>query len=558
MAIQVSTPTTATTLATSAQIAGANVAPVEVAVSSTPPNVEQLLRQISISGTLAAPADAGIVTLATALGNFSFSLAQIPDAVKQQLVQQLDALFQNQKPLTAVLQPGSPPTQAVLLLPATASGTQTAALPSAGNPQPQALPQTLSLTPGTALPAVVLPPNIAVPGSVAATPATSATPPTPAAQPAIAAPPNATPTAPAAANPATITATAPATTPAPSNAAAPPAANPLSPVVAPAFANQPPAQTAPPALPPATALLLQPGKEVVVRVDAVALPASPPPTPTNANQVAATVIGNGTNGQLILKAGDATLYVRASVEAPVGTNLLVSVEAPKPSNPAVLPPMPEQNFASLQQTIDAIAQINPQLAQQLLETHIPQPNIQLAGPLLFFLSALKQGDAKGWLGSEAADALTKGGKIELLTKLVRDMNASPQTERDPTVGEWKSYPVPLQMNGQMQTLTLHVHGEGHNANTGGEQSAAPNHVRFLIDVRMSRLGQIQLDGLVRPKKLDMIVRSESPLPPGLPQDLRHTYLSTIEAIGFTGGLSFQTGRQHWLSPRKEMPQSVVT
>src|SRR5262249_55033986 len=157
--------------------------------------------------------------------------------------------------------------------------------------------------------------------------------------------------------------------------------------------------------------------------------------------------------------------VRSNVEAPVGTNLLVTLEAPKAANPAILPPAETQNFTSLQQAINALAQINPQLAQAFIETHIPQPNPQMAGPLLFFLRALKQGDVKNWFGSDAADALTKGGKLELLAKLARDMGAATQTEYDPTVGEWKSYPVPLHNNGEFQALTLHVHADGRGASS---------------------------------------------------------------------------------------------
>jgi hypothetical protein len=492
---------------------------------------------------VAAPADNGTVTLATALGNFSFSLSQIPEAVRQQLIQQLDVLFQSQKQITAVVQPGSPPSQAVLLLPSAAGGAQPSPLPAAGTSPAQALPQILTLSPGTSLPAVVLPPNIVVPGAAAVT-ATAATPAATAAETPLQTAATATQAATATSTPSDVAASNPTVT---------------APTVAP-VAGAPVAQNGAAPLPTASpaAVLLQPGKEVIMRIDAVTLPSAPPPVPANPNQIAATVIGNGANGQLILKAGDAALYVRSSVEAPVGTHVLATLEATKPVNPAVLPSAEASVFSSLQQTLDALAAINPQLAQQVMDTHILQPNLQLAGPLLFFLSALKQGDAKGWLGGDAADALMKGGKMELLAKLARDMGTMPQTERDASVGEWKSYPVPLQINGQFQTLTLRVHADGRGTAQAEAANAAPHQVRFLIDVRMSRLGPMQLDGLVRPKKLDMIVRSESALPPGLPQDLRGTYLNTLEALGLTGSLSFQNGRQNWLVPRKQTPQSVVT
>ena len=297
---------------------------------------------------------------------------------------------------------------------------------------------------------------------------------------------------------------------------------------------------------------------MVATVDAVALPSSPLPPPTSPNQTVATVIGNGANGQLIVKAGDATLYVRANVEAPVGTNLLLSLDAPKAASPAILPPMDTPNFSSLQQVMNALADANPPMAQQFAASHIPQPAAQLAGPLLLFLNALKKGDIKSWLGDEVSDALGKAGKMGLISKFASDMNAATQTMRDAHVGEWKSYPLPLLNNGQFQAAMLHVHADGRGAaSASGAESAAQN-VRFLIDMRMSRLGPMQLDGLVRPKKLDMIVRSESALPPGLPQDLRQSYIKTLEAAGFAGSLSFQIGHQNWIAPYNIKPKNLVT
>ncbi len=528
MDLQVSTPTLSTTIAATPPVAGTTVAPVTVAVVSTPPNIDQLLRQIQINGTVTTPADSGTVTLNTALGNFSFLLAQLPDDVKQQIIKQLDTLFQNQKSITAIIQPGSPPTQAVLLLP-TSTGTQTTPQTS----QQNLPPPPLTLSSGLSLPAVVLPPDIVVPGSTPST-ATPNAPQAPLQTTTQSQTVPQQPSSPQAQSPNNIPATPP-NTPAPQNVSQSAAALPLT-----------------------TAQLLQPGKEVIVHIDAISLPSSPAPAPTNANQIPATVIGNGANGQLILKANDSTLYVRANVEAPVGTHLLVTLDAPKSVNPALLPPVPLPNFDTLQQTLNVLAEINPQIAQQITQTLIPQPNPQLAGPLLFFLSALKQGDVKSWLGKDATEILTKAGKIELLTKLMREIGSSVQTERDPAVGEWKSYPVPLHNNGQFQTITLHVHADGRGAGSDKTQPQNPDHVRFLIDVNMSRLGLIQLDGLVRPKKLDMIIRSAAALPTGLPQDLRNSYLSGIEAMGFTGSLSFQTGKQNWLVPRAETPQSLLT
>lgn len=568
MAFPITTPASSATLAPSTSAAAGEVASVPVAVTSTPTNIDQLLRQITINGTLTTQPDNATVTLATALGNFSFSFAQLPDATKQQLVSQLLNLFQVQKPVTAIVQPGAPPTQAVLMLPGTSGNIPaTAATATAQTPTPQAL----TLLAGDTLRAVVLPPGIVLPGT-SPLPNTSTQQLAPTPSPQLQAQNSAQASAPSQGEASSASLAMPQPSmkadapsgPTFAQAGQLPAANNLAQTASPIAAQnigQGSASAVPPspsAIPASTTnSLLQSGKEIALRIDAIAPPNAPPLTPNVPNQISATVIGNGAGGQLLVKAGDATLFVRTNVEAPAGTNVLMTIETQKTAAPAVIPPLPQQDFPELQQVIQALVQIDPQLAQQMVDTHLPQPAAQLATPLLFFLSALKQGDIKGWLGRDVGEAMAKGNKAELFTKLVRTLNASVQTAQDPVVGEWKSYPVPLLNNGQLQALTLHVHADGGGKSTGGDEAKTPNQVRFLIDVCMSRLGTMQLDGLVRPKKLDMIVRSESALPPGLPQDLRNGYISTIEALGFTGSLSFQIGKQHWLTPRQETPKSVT-
>lgn len=565
MAIPI-TPTVSTTIATPPLTASPPITTVDVSVVSTPPNIEQLLRQISIGGTLTTTPDNATATLSTALGNFVFSFSQLPDATKQQLVQQLLSILQGQKNVTAVIQPGDPPTQATLLLPnapATASPAQTTTTQQPASPA--TLPPAITLSPGATLLAVTLPNDIVIPGTAATAPNAAST--AQAAPTAVALPPN----APVAQNTTIASSSALSETNTPTGASQTQAPaqtnNPVGPTPTPSLqtAAQIPTQTSvtqnvplPNTPAPVTSNLVPfpPGKEVVIHIDAIALPSTPTPTPTAQNQVAATVIGNGSNGQLIVKTNDAVFYVRTNADAPVGTNLLVTIDAPKPTTPTVLPPVEQQSFTALQQTIDTLAQINPQLAQQFIDNHIPQPTPQLAGPLLFFLNVLKQGDVKGWLGKDVSETLTKSGKLQLIAKLTQELNSSAETTRDQAVGEWKSYTVPLLNNGQFQNMKLHVHADQQGQSQKEEANKAKQ-VRFVIDVRMSQLGAMQLDGLVRPKKLDMILRSETSLPPGLPQDLRKSYIDMISALGFAGSLSFQLGKQGWVEPRKETQQSVV-
>jgi hypothetical protein len=561
------------------------VTAVPATTTNVPDKIQNLAQQIQVNATV-TQVNNGTVTVNTALGTLTLSIQQTASQTQQQVTEQLLAALQSQKPITVVIQPGSPPTQAVVLLPQTgtanSAATNTAAQTSAAaNAAALAdLAEAASqfrqnIIPGITLPAVVLPPA----GQPAA--------PTPLAAPVIA-----TPTLQAAA---VQTQTAQAVTPSfiPQGGINPDIVPDVS---AAAIQNELSTQGKAGAVPqplsaPNEAALagqLQPGDEVALHVDGVVPPAqntasSATPVAGNAsagiaasanaplelpistsmpapgpNQILATVVGNGPGGQPILQAGDATLYVKQSVNAPVGTTLLLTV-GPLKTPPITIGAPAAPNFPGLQQALNAISQIDPQLARAIIDNHILQPNGALPGALLFFMSAMKQGNTRGWLGDDAINALTRTGKFDLLNKLGMELQGTGSSASDAVVGEWRSYAVPLYMQGQFQALNFYVHSDG-GGNTGNADPARKNngHTRFLIDTTMSKLGALQLDGFVQPKKLDMIIRSEHVLPDGLHTDLRKAYSSALTAIDYAGSLNFQVGRQHWIVIQRGRASAAIT
>ena len=71
--------------------------------------------------------------------------------------------------------------------------------------------------------------------------------------------------------------------------------------------------------------------------------------------------------------------------------------------------------------------------------------------------------------------------------------------------------------------------------------------RFLIDLTLSRIGELQLDGLIRPRRFDLILRTHMPLPPEMRQEIGKLFHGSLETLGMTGGVSFQAGTQGWVA-----------
>ncbi len=489
------------------------VALLSVAIQSLPSKLEQLARAIQLNGPIVALLDDGVFTMQTAAGNLTLGASPLPNGTTNPLASFLAPMAQSQRPVGLILQPGSPPTQAFLLVPPSvmepfAGGSSAAPLVAfAQGLKPSGPP----IAPGLTLSAVVLPGDfgrVPEPSTKLATTSSGGT--APATQ----------------ALPKAISSTAVAQTPSVTTGAV--------------------VKTG-----PANVNLQSFGAELRLRVDSVVAPNALAPVPETADQFVATVVGKGGHGGLLLRVEGTSLFVRQSADLPTGSRLLLSVLPSEEAAAIAWPINPDDSAPSLQKLMAALQQLDPALAQQVLHTRVPQANAALPGSMLFLFNVLQQSGVTGWLGEEATGKLDKDGKRELIAKLIDELQQASAPARDTTVGEWRAFPFPIIDQGQFQMLRLYVHRDGQQRQSSLAGAELAKQTRFLISMNMSRLGAMQMDGLARPRQLELVVRSERPLPHGLPEELRGLYVHTLEALGLTGSINFQTGRQNWLVVQRE-------
>lgn len=316
------------------------------------------------------------------------------------------------------------------------------------------------------------------------------------------------------------------------------------------------------ARPPASLSVPPAGKEVLLKVVAVIPEASRheaasllrPETP---QQIRATVVGAGTEGQILLKSSEASFFIKGQATASVGTEVLLSVHSAEAESPLPLRGQDSLKFQALSEALETLKALSPHVFQNVMMNFLPQPTNALPGALLFLLGAFKQGNLRTWLGGDAVDTLDYLGKNEIISHLTKDLGTAGQPAQDAVVGNWKTYPIPLYAQNQLQELALHVHSDRDSPQDEADKTASRRKIRFLIDLRLSKLGALQLDGFVQAKKIDMVLRSEKNLPDGLHHDLRGAYIKALDAVGFTGALNFQIGRQHWLVIQKTTPPTPL-
>ena len=179
-------------------------------------------------------------------------------------------------------------------------------------------------------------------------------------------------------------------------------------------------------------------------------------------------------------------------------------------------------------------QATPQAAQILART-IPSPaNAANFGPAtLLFAAALKTGDFQNWIGERKLQMVQKLGKGDIVSRLSAETatiagdNALPSTE-------WKSFPVPLLWQNEIAKVMFHVRREPDENDAGGETGT-----RFVMDLSLNRMGEVQLDGLVRGQRLDLVVRTERPVSESMQDAMRTAYANALDGSGIYGEIGFQ-------------------
>lgn len=339
-------------------------------------------------------------------------------------------------------------------------------------------------------------------------------------------------------------------------------------------AHTPPATNGPVPLPP------MPAPPATVRSP---MPASPMPVtgqiPTAATQPPATptaplaaieitpqktvnlqglVIGQEQQTDTILHTPIGSMRIFTPKPLPAGATVALEISIPKTTAPLPSPQTPLattglqtdsteellRDWPGLAELAEEILQDDSALFQTALARAIPTPGKHFTQSMLFFLSALKGGDLKQWLGTRNTEQLeSKYGDI--IRKLGADFTSLQQIFNEPTQQNWVSTTIPILYQNILHQARLHIRQDAEPANKPSQ-----NGQRFIIDVELSRLGEMQIDGLVQKDnsrhQFDMIIRTSKALPSDVEQDIRTIYTNAAEIAGFKGNLLFHASREHFV------------
>lgn len=214
-----------------------------------------------------------------------------------------------------------------------------------------------------------------------------------------------------------------------------------------------------------------------------------------------------------------------------------TISAMPPAWRALLPPMQALPvWPVIDEMFQTFYQATPQAAQ-ILGRIMPSPaNAATFGPAaLLFIAAAKSGDLQSWLGDKKLDMLQKLGKASLVSRLSSEA-AQLSQNTDAAASDWKSYPFPLLHQNEISKVMLHLRREPDENENERENDAT----HFVMDVSLNRMGNVQLDALVRGNRVDLVVRTELPVSSSMQDAMRTAYATALDNTGIYGDIGFQS------------------
>lgn len=200
---------------------------------------------------------------------------------------------------------------------------------------------------------------------------------------------------------------------------------------------------------------------------------------------------------------------------------------------------------TLQQAASAAAHNSGQGGGAALLPSPASPS-QFGAAALFVFAALKTGDLAQTLNERAQDLLRHAGKSDAIGRLNAEGQIINRAHADSAGQDWRALALPLQWQQDVQKIAVFYKHQDEedapdNARNKGKQT------RFIFDLALSKMGKVQLDGLHRQDRLDLIVRTREPFSRAMQMQMKNAYTQAMESSNLGGELAFQNDPQSWVN-----------
>ncbi|TQV71894.1 hypothetical protein [Denitrobaculum tricleocarpae] len=263
-----------------------------------------------------------------------------------------------------------------------------------------------------------------------------------------------------------------------------------------------------------------------------------------------TVIASAAKGRPVLQTPFGILSLENGVQLPLGTKVqiqILSSSLPQATAGSAAPlnplahPLQGSNFAW--PSLDVIARqgeanaLSSSLASKIM-SRVPTAGAALSSNMLFLLSALNTGQLNGWLGRATVDQMQREGHRDLVGKLDQDLAQAGRIS-DAAGGEWRTLILPFLDDQQIRQLRLFIRRDQEDGEGDGQEQSGADTTRFVLEIELTKTGDLQLDGLIRSKLFDLILRTRSPFPQSMRDEIIRIFNESNHSLGLAGQIVFE-------------------
>lgn len=216
--------------------------------------------------------------------------------------------------------------------------------------------------------------------------------------------------------------------------------------------------------------------------------------------------------------------------------------------PSVFELMSGFHWPALDEMLDIQAQSLQAATTQTLANILPNPAqaAKIPAAILLFIAAVRSGDLNNWLGEKNIEALRRTGRSEFISRMNREFSGLNRLASEPVTSEWRGMVIPMMGQGEVDKIHLYYRHHDADQDSNDEQSSKGRGTRFIMDLNLSAMGDVQLDGYARGKTLDLAIRTRQSLSTAMRHDMTQRYIATLERSGMQGALVFQSQPEKWV------------
>jgi hypothetical protein len=199
-----------------------------------------------------------------------------------------------------------------------------------------------------------------------------------------------------------------------------------------------------------------------------------------------------------------------------------------------------RHWETLDQAIRLLEASNPVAASRITQNQVARPGPQLTAAIALFITAVRGGDLRAWLGQDNGRAIDRlRGQFGVT---LQEEFGTMQRASEPTEGGWRAFFIPVMDEGQLHQIRLFLHQENRSKDGDGNGDGEPK-TRFVVDITLSQIGDLQIDGTVKANDVDLLIRTQEALPNSMRRDIYEVFTTTLARTGIEGHLAFRAQKK---------------